>query len=169
VVMLSAETAAGNYPVETVETMHNVIENVEKDPKYFENIKRFSENVLSHSEAHSITHAASGVVNTLSRASCIATFSVSGATTLSMAQERSALPVISINPTEEVARRLNLVWGVRTFVDQNVFGSLDNIEKVARGVAIKSGLATKDDYVVVTAGYPFGKVGLTNVLHIIKV
>ncbi|MBQ2886146.1 MAG: pyruvate kinase, partial [Alphaproteobacteria bacterium] len=64
---------------------------------------------------------------------------------------------------------LNLVWGVRTFIDKKVFGNFDNMETVARGFARISGAASEGEYIVVTAGYPFGKVGSTNVLHIIKV
>ncbi len=168
VVMLSAETAAGSYPVETVKTMHGVIEQVEADPKYFESVNRFVEGFYCNSEAHAITHAASEVVKTLSKVCCITTFSVSGNTTLSMAQERPILPIVSVNPSEEIARRLNLVWGVKTYIDKKVFESFDNIETVSRGFARIAGLADKGGYIVVTAGYPFGKVGSTNVLHIVK-
>ena len=169
VVMLSAETAAGAYPVETVKTMRGVIETVETDPKYFEYVNRFGEDVNCNNESRAITYAASEVAKTLDRVSAITTFSVSGATTLSMAQERPQLPVIAVTPSEEIACRLNLVWGVRTYIDKKVFGSFDNLEQVSRGFAKKSGLASVGDYLVVTAGYPFGRVGLTNVLHIVKV
>ncbi len=168
VVMLSAETAAGSYPVETVKTMRGVIETVETDSKYFESVSRFGENMYCNDESHAITHGASEVVKSLTKVACIITFSVSGATTLSMAQERPKLPVIAITPSEEIACRLNLVWGIRTYINKKVFESFDNIEKVSSELAKKSGLAKKGDYVVVTAGYPFGKVGLTNVLHIVK-
>ena len=169
VVMLSAETAAGTYPVETVKTMRGVIETVETDPRYFEYVNRFGEDVNCNNESRAITYAASEVAKTLDRVSAITTFSVSGATTLSMAQERPQLPVIAVTPSEEIACRLNLVWGVRTYIDKKVFGSFDNLEQVSRGFAKKSGLAKVGDYLVVTAGYPFGRVGLTNVLHIVKV
>ena len=168
VVMLSGETAAGSYPVETVKTMHGVILQVEADPKYLESVHRFEQGACGSSEARAITHAAGEVVKTLEKVACTATFSVSGATTLAMAQERPRLPIISINPTEEIAHRLNLVWGVKTFVDRKVFESFDNIETVSRGVAAEAGLAKKGEYIVVTAGYPFGCVGSTNVLHIVK-
>lgn len=168
VVMLSGETAAGNYPVETVQTMHGVIQQVESDPKYLENVHHFCQGGNCNSEAHAITHAAGEVVKTLDKVACIATFSVSGATTLAMAQERPNLPIISINPTEEIARRLNLVWGVKTYIDTKVFESFDNIETVSRAFASLSGLAKKGEHIVVTAGYPFGRVGSTNVLHIVK-
>ncbi len=168
VVMLSAETAAGAYPVETVKTMRGVIENVEADPKYLESVHHFAETASYNNESHAITHAASEVASTLSKVACIATFSVSGATTLLMAQERPCLPIMSINPSEEIARRLNLVWGIKTFIDKKVFESFDNIETVSRGFARISGLAKPGEHIVVTAGYPFGKAGITNVLHIVK-
>ena len=169
VVMLSGETAVGNYPVETVKTMRGVIETVETDPKYYEYVNRFVEYVKCNCESRAITHAANDVAKTMSNVNAIVTFSVSGATTLSMAQERPRLPIIAINPSDEIACRLNLVWGVRTYIDKKVFGSFDNIEQVSRKCALDSGIVNSDDYVIVTAGYPFGRVGLTNVLHIVKV
>lgn len=168
VVMLSAETAAGNYPVETVKTMRGVIENVEADPRYFESVNRFGEMAFYSNESHAITHAASEVVRTMNKVACVATFSVSGATTLLMAQERPQLPIMSINPSAEIARKMNLVWGVKPFIDKKVFESFDNIETVSRGFARISGLAKTGEHIVVTAGYPFGRVGITNVLHIVK-
>ncbi len=169
VVMLSGETAVGSYPVETVKTMRGVIETVETDPKYYEYVNRFVEYVKCNCESRAITHAANDVAKTMSNVSAIVTFSVSGATTLSMAQERPKLPIIAINPSDEIACRLNLVWGIRTYIDKKVFGSFDNIEQVSRKCALDSGIVNSGDYVIVTAGYPFGKVGLTNVLHIVKV
>lgn len=94
VVMLSGETAAGSYPVETVKTMHGVILQVEADPKYLESVHRFEQGACGSSEARAITHAAGEVVKTLEKVACTATFSVSGATTLAMAQERPRLPII---------------------------------------------------------------------------
>jgi len=169
VVMLSGETAMGAYPVQTVNTMRGVIEQVEADPKYFANLQSNVEGIFCQNEARAITHAANAVVKTLNDVACIATFSVSGRTTLVMAQERPAYPIMSISPDEKIARQLNLVWGVRTFIDKKVFDSFDNIEAVSKGFARISGLAEKGQFIVVTAGYPFGKAGLTNVLHIIKV
>jgi len=169
VVMLSGETATGTYPVETVNTMRGVIEQVEADPKYFVNLQNEACQVFCRNESRAITHAASEVVKTLGNVACIATFSVSGRTTLVMAQERPAYPIMSICPSEKIARQLNLVWGVRTFIDKKVFDSFDNIEAVSKGFARISGLAKDGDFVVITAGYPFGKAGLTNVLHIVRV
>lgn len=169
VVMLSGETAAGSYPVETVKTMHGVIHQVEGDAKYLESVHHFEQGTCGSTEAQAITHAAGEAVKTMDKVACIATFSVSGATTLAMAQERPKLPIIAINPTEEIAHRLNLVWGVKTYVDQQGFESFDNIESVSRSAVTSVPMAKKGEYIVVTAGYPFGRVGSTNVLHIVKV
>ena len=169
VVMLSAETAAGKYPVETVKKMQGVIEQVESGPRYAENVSRFCVGSQYDNISCAITYAAGRVVSTLDNVACLTTFSVSGKTTLSMAQERPLLPILAITDNIETARRLNLVWGVRTFIDKKVFAKFDNLEVVARGFARISGCACEGEYVVVTAGYPFGKVGSTNVLHIVKV
>lgn len=169
VVMLSAETAAGNYPVESVKTMCGVIDEVENDPEYFKNVNRFGKNKSCNDEAHAITRAAAEISKTLNGVACVATFSVSGATTMAMAQERPVQPIMSINPNEIIARRMNLVWGVKTFIDKKVFESFDNIEKVSRGFARLMDGVKDGDYVVVTAGYPFGRVGSTNVLHTIQI
>ena len=169
VVMLSAETAAGSYPVETVKKMQGVIEQVENGPRYAENVSRFCVGSQYDNISCAITYAAGRVVRTLDKVGCLTTFSVSGKTTLSMAQERPLLPILAITDNVETARRLNLVWGVRTFIDKKVFAKFDNLEVVARGFARISGCANEGEYVVVTAGYPFGKVGSTNVLHIVKV
>ena len=168
VVMLSAETATGDYPVETVKTMRGVIETIEKDDRYFESVNRFKEELCCKNESHVITHAASEAVKVMDKITVITTFSVSGATTLSMAQERSKLPIIAITPSDEIACRLSLVWGVKSNVDKKVFAGFDNVEAVAREVAHKHKVAEHGDFIMLTAGYPFGKVGLTNVLHIIK-
>jgi pyruvate kinase len=168
VVMLSAETATGDYPVETVKTMRGVIETIENDSRYFEIVNRFTSDHSCKDESHAITHAASEAVKVMDKVSVITTFSVSGATTLSMAQERSELPVIAITPNDEIANRLSLVWGVRTFVDKKVFEGFDNIAGVARRVALDYKMVKEGEFVLLTAGYPFGKVGLTNVLHIVK-
>lgn len=169
VVMLSAETAAGSYPVETVKKMQGVIEQVENGPRYAENVSRFCVGSQYDNISCAITYAAGRVVRTLDKVGCLTTFSVSGKTTLSMAQERPLLPILAITDNVETARRLNLVWGVRTFIDKKVFAKFDNLEVVARGFARISGCANEGEYVVVTAGYPFGKVGSTNVLHIVQV
>lgn len=168
VVMLSAETATGDYPVETVKTMRGVIETIEKDDRYFESVNRFKEELCCKNESHVITHAASEAVKVMDKITVITTFSVSGATTLSMAQERSKLPIIAITPSDEIACRLSLVWGVKSNVDKKVFAGFDNVEAVAREVARRHKVAEHGDFIMLTAGYPFGKVGLTNVLHIIK-
>ncbi len=168
VVMLSAETATGDYPVETVKTMRGVIETIEKDDRYFESVNRFKEELCCKNESHVITHAASEAVKVMDKITVITTFSVSGATTLSMAQERSKLPIIAITPSDEIACRLSLVWGVKSNVDKKVFAGFDNVEAVAREVAHRHKVAEHGDFIMLTAGYPFGKVGLTNVLHIIK-
>ncbi len=168
VVMLSGETAVGKYPIETVKTMHGVIEEVESDPRYYDTINQFCQGYLCKNEEHAITHAANEVVDTMDNLTCIVTFSVTGTTTLSMAQERPQLPIISINPDEIVANRLNLAWGVKTYINKNVFTSFDNIDDTAKDCAKYYNLNQEGKFAIVTAGYPFGKVGSTNVLHIVK-
>lgn len=167
-VMLSAETAVGQYPAETVRMMHNIIEQVERDPKFYDCMKR-GEIDVCESESKGITFAASELALVLPNVAAIVTYTASGFTTFSMAKERPDLPILAITPSLTVARHMGIVWGVRSFVNEEVFHSFERIEDNAARYAKENGYAKSGDYIIVTAGYPFGRAGLTNLLHTIKI
>ena len=164
-VMLSAETAAGEYPVESVAMMNRIVDRVERDPLY----RKILEAERYHPEetaADAITAAARQVART-SGASASVTFTTTGSTTLRAARERPPVPILGLTPRGETARRLSLVWGVHSVEteDLNNFGEM--VSK-AIGIAVREGFAATGDRLVITAGVPFGTPGATNVLRIAK-
>lgn len=167
-VMLSAETAVGNYPAETVQMMHNIIEQVEKDPHFYDCMHRH-ETETCDGESQGITYAASELAQVLSDVSAIVTYTASGFTTFSMAKERPDLPILAITPSLAVARRLGIVWGVRSIVDEEVFQSFDSIEDIAIRYVNAMGYGKPGSYIISTAGFPLGRRGMTNLLHTIRI
>lgn len=166
-VMLSAETAVGQYPAQTVKMMHNIIEQVERDPHFFDCMNR-AQNKACCSESRGITFAAGKLAEVLNDVAAIVTYTASGYTTFSMAKERPELPILAITPSLAVARRMGIVWGVQSFVSEDVFQSFERIEDDATAHVKNCGYGKSGSFVIVTAGYPFGRAGLTNLLHTIK-
>ena len=167
-VMLSAETAIGKYPERTVKMMHNIIEQVEEDESFFICMGE-DETSLCKTETMGITYAANELAQVLPNVSAIVTYSASGYTTFSMAKERPDVPIVAITPSVTVARRLGIVWGVHCYVNPEVFESFERIEDNAAKYVKDNGYGKSGDLVIVTAGYPFGKAGMTNLLHTIKI
>jgi pyruvate kinase len=166
-VMLSAETAVGQYPAQTVRMMHNIIEQVEHDPRFFAGLHH-GENDRQNTESGGITYAAGKLSEVLSDVAAIVTYTASGYTTFSMAKERPEFPILAITPNLTVARRMGIVWGVRSFVNEEVFKSFEKIEDNATRHVKECGYGKSGSHIIVTAGYPLGRVGMTNLLHTIK-
>lgn len=165
-VMLSAETAAGSYPIEAVSIMNRIAERVESDPLYRNNA-RLRHIDADHTVADALTAAARTVVETVD-AACIVTYTYSGYTTLRAVRERSTVPLLCITPNFRVARRLMLSYGVHSVVDSEG----DHITKygaVARDTAKALGFAKTGDLLVIVAGVPFGEAGTTNMLRVTTV
>lgn len=165
-VMLSAETAAGAYPIEAVEIMNRIAARVERDPFY----RRSMANECPSPEpttSDAITAAANQVAATIG-AAAVVTFTTSGSTTLRASRERPSMPILCLTANRVTARRLMLSYGVRSIVtsDINSFGQM--VEKAAR-MARSTGVARVGDRLVVTAGVPFGTPGNTNTLRIAEV
>jgi pyruvate kinase len=162
-VMLSAESAAGQYPVEAVSMMNRIINRVERDPLY----RRILEAELYKPEAtaaDAITAAANQVATTIS-ASAIVTFTATGSTTLRCARERPPVSILGLTPFIATARRLSLVWGVHCIQTQDVRTFNDMVEK-AIAAAKSEDFGHSGEKIVVTAGVPFGTPGATNILRI---
>ena len=162
-VMLSAETAAGEYPVESVAMMNRIVDRVERDPLY----RTILEAERYHPEetaADAITAAAHQVAQTIS-ATAIVTFSSTGSTTLRAARERPPVPIIGLTQRSDTARRLSLVWGVHSVETEDLHNFGEMVSK-AVSISAREGFTAPGDRLVITAGVPFGTPGATNVLRI---
>ncbi len=162
-VMLSAESAVGDYPAEAVGVMNRVAIRIEGEPTYLANRK--DDNIsLNDTTAEAITAAARQVAGSIG-AKAIVTFTTSGSTALRAARERPSAPILTLTPQISIARRLSIVWGLHTVKTKDINTFEDMIGKSKR-MAMRQGLAGAGDRIVVTAGVPFGTPGATNVLHI---
>jgi pyruvate kinase len=162
-VMLSAESAAGSYPIEAVTTMDNVAVEVELDPTYTQIIES-SRAARRASVADGIVAAAREIAETTD-IKAIACFTQSGTTALLVARERPRVPIIALTPLVGTARRLALSWGCNCVIT----GVMDRFKMAvvsAARAALDEGFATKDDQIVVTAGVPFNVPGSTNILRV---
>jgi pyruvate kinase len=162
-IMLSAESAAGSYPIEAVQTMDNVAREVEADPTYTEIIEA-SRRAVRTSVADGIVSAAREIAETTD-IKAICCFSQSGTTALLVARERPRVPIIALTSNIRTARRLCLSWGTTCVITGEVNRFKDAVIAAVRAT-LAQGMATKDDMVVVTAGVPFNTPGSTNILRV---
>ena len=163
-VMLSAETAAGEYPVEAVSIMDRIIRSAEQDDHYKLSNMRERRQTRS-TDADAITAAAKQVAQTLN-AAAIVTFTTTGSTTLRAARERPTVPILGLTPDVKTARRLVLAWGVHP-VETSHFTEFIDVVNCATEVATKEKFAAPGQRLIITAGVPFGTPGATNVLRIV--
>lgn len=168
-VMLSAETAAGNYPAEAVKMMHNIIAEVEQDDDYYELVQRDRKIMCVDNMADAITYAACDMTYVLPKTAAIVTYTASGFTSFLMARERPNLPIITVTYSEEVARRMGIVWGVRALVNQEIFKDFSKIDQASKSMVARYNIGKKGDFLIITAGYPLGQKGMTNMLHTLKI
>ena len=163
-VMLSAETAAGEYPVEAVSIMDRIIRSAEQDDHYkLSNMRERRQ--TRGTDADAITAAAKQVAQTLN-AAAIVTFTTTGSTTLRAARERPTVPILGLTPDVKTARRLVLAWGVHP-VETSHFTEFIDVVNCATEVATKEKFAAPVQRLIITAGVPFGTPGATNVLRIV--
>ncbi len=162
-VMLSAETATGKYPVESVAIMQRIIMEVEQNQLYVEHMEE-SRRPPKRTEADAITAAARQVAQTLN-AAAIVSFTMSGYSTLKAARERPSVPILSLTPTQWLSRRMALVWGTTCKAAPDI-QDFPDIEKEAARLAKNHGFAKAGEKLIITAGIPFGQEGTTNILRI---
>ncbi len=165
-VMLSAESAAGDFPVEAVTTMHNVAISVENDSTYRQVIEA-SRKGERNTVADAITSAAREIAETTDVKS-ICCFTHSGTTAYLMARERSRVSTIALTPFDKIARRLCLTWGAHCVVT----GLVDNFDDAvnrASSVAREENFGSGDDHIVIMAGVPFNISGTTNIVQVKRV
>ena len=162
-VMLSAETAAGQYPVEAVSMMERIIDKVENGKLYRTYLDAYHAEA-ERTTADAIMVAASGVANTM-RAAAIVTYTTTGSTALRAARERPDRPILGLITRESTARRLALLWGLHPKICADA-GDIDEMVEQACKSALDIGLARPGSSLVITAGMPFGTPGATNLLRI---
>jgi pyruvate kinase len=165
-VMLSAETAAGQYPYEAVNIMDRIVARVEQDEGW-RNIIEASRPAPEKSAADAIAAAARQVAHTID-ASAICAFTESGSTALRTARERPEAPVLGLTPSDQTARRLAVVWGVHAVVTPETHSMTETVNKATK-LAVQEGLSPHGSEIIVIAGVPFGQPGTTNALRVARV
>ena len=162
-VMLSAESAAGSYPIEAVRTMDNVARSVEADSNYRAIIEASRQNKL-HSVADAIVTAAREIAETTDIAA-ICAFSQSGKTASLVARERPRVPIIALTHVESVLRRMCLTWGTHCVITPQLTRFKEAVVNATRA-AREFNFADESRQVVVIAGVPFNVPGTTNIVRI---
>ena len=162
-VMLSGETAAGKYPLETIEVMARIAEKAERSLDYW---KRFTiaRSELNSSVTNAISHATCTTALDL-KASAIITVTQSGHTARMIARFRPACPIIATTANPKVQRQLNLSWGVMPYL-VGISNTTDEMFDSGVEKALESGLVKNGDLAVITAGMPAGISGTTNTLKV---
>jgi len=162
-IMLSAESAAGQYPVEAVSMMNRIAERVELDPNYkgIINAQRAEPEATG---ADAISLAARQIGETLNLAAIVC-YTASGATGLRAARERPSIPVLALSPVDRTARRLALCWGLHCVVTEDAYNLDDMVNRACR-IAVEEDFARPGDRVIVSAGVPLRTPGSTNMLRI---
>ncbi len=162
-VMLSAETAAGQYPIEAVSIMDRICERTEDDQLY-RRIIEAEKPEIDDDASDAITAAAYHVAKNID-AACITTYTTSGSTTLRIVRQRPPRPIMCLTQNNAVAHRLTLSYGVHAVHVTGVKDTGAAVKKAA-AMAIERKLAKKGDRLVLTAGVPFGTPGSTNILRV---
>ena len=162
-VMLSAESAAGQYPVEAVTTMAAIARKVERDPN-FPGILYAQRPQPEPTGADAISLAARQIAETLNL-SAIVCFTSSGTTGLRAARERSQVPIIALSPVIQTARRLSVVWGLHCVVTEDATDLDDMVDRACR-IVFREEFGKPGDRVIISAGVPLGTPGSTNMLRI---
>lgn len=162
-VMLSAETASGEYPLEAVQMMSKIIRQVENGPDYQTQLD------VSRPKADAtVSDAISCAIRRISSilpVAVLVNYSESGSSSLRAARERPAVPILNLTPNLSTARRLSVAWSVHSVVNDRL-RQVDEVCSTALEIAQAQGMAQRGDTLLITAGVPFGQPGSTNSLRI---
>lgn len=162
-IMLSAETAAGAWPVEAVTMMDRIAKSVEGDPEYRSRV-HFTETKADGTTADALAEAADRIT-TIIAADAIVCFTSTGSTARRVSRERPLVPMLVLTPKLDAARRMGLLWGAHAVQTKDIVNFEEMIAKGKR-MALRHGIARAGSKLIMTAGVPFGTPGSTNVLHI---
>ena len=159
-VMLSGETAAGAFPVESVAAMAKIVERAENNVEYIQNIDNYA--IKNSSEA--LSHSACTLAKDLS-AKAIVVCTRTGGTARMVSRFRPLTPIIGLTTDERAYRKLALSWGVQPAMADE-YSSVDILFYFAKLAALKSGLVKKGDTIVITGGAPNGKSGNSSLINV---
>jgi pyruvate kinase len=162
-IMLSGETAAGKYPLESVQTMARIAEKTESALRYreiFEKQSRAQQTTVTEAISQAVANSALDL-----NAKAIITATESGYTARMVSKYRPKVPIVACTPNENVMRCLTLIWGV-TPVKVETATNTDEMFQIAVDSAVESGKVQLGDLVVITAGVPVGRSGTTNLIKV---
>lgn len=162
-IMLSAESAVGQFPVEAVSTMDRIVIEAERDPTYSALVHATQTPPLP-TPSDAIAAAARAIADTVQLAAIIC-YTSTGSTALRVARERPGLPVIGVTPITATGRKLAIVWGVHPVLTSDPEDLADMV-KQATNIAFKEDFARPGDGILITAGVPLGSAGTTNMVRI---
>ncbi|MBV7258318.1 pyruvate kinase [Erythrobacter crassostreae] len=163
-VMLSAESAAGDWPQESVAMMHSIARQVEGDEDYLKRV-RFLETPPDSTTSDALAHSCMTIADTVS-ISAITVFTDSGSTARRVARERPDTPVLVLTPSMRTARRVALLWGTHAVATKDI-GSFEEMIAKGKRMALRHGFGEAGSKQIVLAGVPFGTPGSTNLLHVV--
>jgi pyruvate kinase len=164
VVMLSAETASGQWPEEAVTIMHRIASQVEKDVTYRRRI-HIAQIEADATTADALSKASASIAETMSIAGIIV-FTASGSTARRVARERPAAPMLVLTPSLKTARKAALLWGAHAVHTKDI-GSFEEMIAKGKRMALRHGFGEAGAKLIALAGVPFGTPGATNLLHIV--
>jgi pyruvate kinase len=161
-VMLSAESAIGQFPIEAIQMMDRIAIEVESDPTY-DAIIHATQTTPQPTGADAIAAAAHAIADTV-KLSAIVCYTATGSTALRVTRERPGLPIIGLTPVESTARRMALVWGIQSVLTADPANLTDMVSKACR-IAFDEGFVKPRDGILITAGVPLGSPGATNMIR----
>jgi len=160
--MLSGETAAGDYPIEACQMMDRIIRRVERDPRWPE-LMAAERDPFDEVDADALVAAARRAADASSTA-CLVAFTTTGSTAHRLARERPLQPVLALTPDPAIAHRLTLYWGLEPRVARDP-DSLDDMTLQAVRMSVEAGLTKPGARILIVAGTPFGAPGAANLLR----
>jgi pyruvate kinase len=165
-VMLSAESASGDWPVEAVSMMDRIIQHTEEH-KLYRSIIDALQPTPEDTTPHAVAAAAADVANAIDAAAIVA-YTASGTTALRTARKRPHVPILSLSPTAAAARRLALLWGTHSIVSPDI-QTYDEMVDHAKAHALQEGFAKEGERIVIIAGIPFARQGTTNNIRVARI
>ena len=163
-VMLSAETAAGEWPEEAVAIMHRIASKVERDDAYLPRV-RFLDTPPDATTSDALSHACMTIADTVA-VGAITVFTFSGSTARRVARERPSVPMLVLTPSVKTARRCALLWGAHPVATKDI-GSFEEMIAKGKRMALRHGFGKAGTKLIALAGVPFGTPGATNLLHVV--